>query len=78
MSITEPIHTLNFFSKLYKVNCVISTPQFLGSQDKYTMFKQKGTFHFFSMKFIHSEPNGHDVQFHSLKSFRSSIIQFLD
>ena len=59
------------------INCVIETPQFLGSQKKFKMYKQSGVFYKNSLKFISTNLFGHNIQFHTLDSFQKSIVKIL-
>lgn len=55
--------------------CEIQTPQFLGSQEKFYMLKQKGTFVMPLMKFFSASINGHNVQFDTLKDLEKALIR---
>lgn len=60
------------------IECEIETPQFRGSQNKYKMYKQTGTFYTNDMKFISSNSlNGHDVQFRSISDFKEALRKLL-
>lgn len=64
------------------INCIIETPQFMGSQDKFWMKKQSGIFDTVTLRF---QPNDdpmnnsgsvgkHSVQFSSIADFESARI----
>lgn len=56
------------------IYCEIETPQFHCCQEKFHMYKQRGTFYKSDMKFIHSGLlNGHDVQFHNIEDFHKAL-----
>lgn len=65
-------------------DCEIETPQFHGSQDKFHMHRQSGTFHKSEMKFypykgmFGNYSNGdHEVCFHSIDGLRKALIKIL-
>lgn len=61
------------------INCEIETPQFHGSQYRYHLHKQRGTYNKKTMKFEPFEwKNGdHSVQFHSQDDFQKAYIRSL-
>ena len=61
------------------IRCEIETPQFHGSQKKFTMYRQTGKFYKLDMKFLHDGSlfYSHDVQFNNIEEFQKALIRLL-
>jgi hypothetical protein len=58
------------------IECEIETPQFLGSKEKFKMFKQYGNLHTDTMLFIPSDIfSGHRVQFKNIEDFKKYVVK---
>jgi len=76
---------MRFFSRLFnflvlgRSKVEIQTPQFLGSQDKFYMFKQIGWFYYIGKKFVPDKKQikGHKVYFETIEQAHKSILQWL-
>lgn len=70
-----------FFKYYFSLNikCEIETPQFLGCQEKYYMFKQTGRYNVFNKKFTtdNSVEGSHNVWYRNNKDFEKSVIKYL-
>ena len=55
----------------------IETPQFLGTQEKFYMLRQRGWIGIFTpmFKYDRNEISGHDVYFWSIKDVYSSVVK---
>lgn len=65
---------------IFFVRCEIETPQFLGCQEKYYMFRQSGWYNILTKKFKtdHKVSGSHDVWgFTSFKDFQDSVVRYL-
>ena len=65
-------------------DCEISTPQFHGSQDKFHLHKQCGTYYKSEMKFYpfvsmfgYPTNGDHTVQFHNQNDIKKAIVRLL-
>lgn len=59
-------------------SCEIETPQFQGSDHKFIMFRQTGTFYLMDMMFLPDDViHGHGVAFPDIESFRESLVRVL-
>ena len=67
------------FESRREIRCKIQTPQFLGSQDKFYMFKQYGVFDTVTLKFTPTCIGGHTVQFHDINDFyNKALIKYIE
>jgi hypothetical protein len=67
-------HSLIAIPDIDVIDCEIETPQFHGCQEKFHMYKQRGTFYKSDMKFIHSGLlTGYNVQFHNIEDFQRAL-----
>ena len=66
--------------KYINVDCEIETPQFLGCQEKYYLFRQTGKYNIITRRFKtdNSVPGSHDVKgFKSYKDFKKYVVRLL-